>query len=591
LFRERPTNSGAVPDAPHERRAPVVLALCACVAAAFILRAWALWARQVVDYDEMYYYILGRNLVTGKGYVLNGLPHTAFPPLYPMAVGLASLFSRDVRFSTSLVTALAGALLPVPIYLLGRDVYGRRAGLLAAAAAAVWPALFFFSGKFVPYERRLYCGSEALYVTLAAAGGLFLWRFARSGGWGRAVAAGAFFGLASLVRSEGPVVFAFLFLWLLVDSAVTRTLWSARRLAQAVVVAIAMLAVLSPFLVHVRMVTGRWSLGAKLANNVRIRDTLWDWSRRHKVEGFFAAHYRLSEDNSHMVDPYWGVSGWHRQEELAHGSLRSGLALVTAPDWRWLRVFAEALVKPPNALVPWYAWLFIIAAIAAPPWGETRYQWWAFAAAVTLAMALLAVSLYVLPRHELLLVALAAVELGRGIEAGALLVRRAAQSALGAPAALGRALALLPAAGIFAAMTVAGVQANLAGNSVPGRLPGLRGQEKDLEIARWLEANIPPGSTVMCNQPWIAVWAGMDWRVSPSASPSRIADYAVKSKIDFAVLAPWQLEARSGDASVLESCLMARPGSGGGAAVYDFRKAARQAAAASMDAAPGKPGD
>ena len=112
-----------------------------------------------------------------------------------------------------------------------------------------------------------------------------------------------------------------------------------------------------------------------------------------------------------------------------------------------------------------------------------------------------------------------------------------------------------------------------------------------MEIALWLKANIPPGSTVMCNQPWIAIWAGMDWRVGPSASPSRIADYAVKNKIDFAVLAPWQLEARSGDAPVLEPYLMARPGSGRGTAVYDFRKAAWQATGASTGTAPIEPSD
>ena len=67
--------------------------LAAIVLIAAALRAYALYIRGALDYDETYYYILGHNLFAGKGYTLNGLPHTAFPPLYPIFVGLAGLFT------------------------------------------------------------------------------------------------------------------------------------------------------------------------------------------------------------------------------------------------------------------------------------------------------------------------------------------------------------------------------------------------------------------------------------------------------------------------------------------------------------------
>ena len=113
--------------------------------AALVVRAWALWARGVVDFDETYYYILGRNLFSGNGYTLNGLPHTAFGPLYPFLVGAGSFFGLPMRLATCGVTAVLGALVVVPVYLLARDIYGKRAARLSAGVAALWPSLFFFA--------------------------------------------------------------------------------------------------------------------------------------------------------------------------------------------------------------------------------------------------------------------------------------------------------------------------------------------------------------------------------------------------------------------------------------------------------------
>ena len=325
------------------------LLVTACVGAAFVVRAWALDRRDAVDYDETYYYILGRNLLTGHGYTLNGLRHTAFPPLYPVLVGIASFFTSTIRQATSAISLLAGSLLPVPVYFLGRDVHGRRAGLMAAGAAAVFPALFFFAARMVVYTEKLYFGSEPLYVTLLASGMLFIWLFARRGGYGRALLAGGFFGLAALVRSEGPVVFFFLFLWLVIVLAVSRRLWKWRVLMQTVVVAVSMMVVFSPFLIYIHQVTGQWTLGAKLANNARIRNTLWQWVRRGEPDPFVRIHYRPTKDLSQMEDMYWGVSAWHRENMAAQGSLGSGFALAANPDWRWGSVFAGTFYRGSGA--------------------------------------------------------------------------------------------------------------------------------------------------------------------------------------------------------------------------------------------------
>jgi len=535
------------PEPFHRSRIFEWTALAVICFAALVVRILAFQKRGVVDYDETYYYILGRNLVTGAGYTLNGLPHSAFPPLYPILVGLASLIRPSILATSMVVSSLAGALLPVPVYFLGKDVHGRRAGLIAAAAAAVWPALFFFAAVNVPYAQRLYFGSEQLYVTLLAATMLFVWRSARADGYADAIFAGLFGALSSLVRSEGPVVFAFLLAWLVACRLASRTLAShtpvsPARIARVAVVAAAFVVAFSPFLVYVHHVTGRWTLGAKLANNARIRGALWNWVELNDSKSFFPLHYALNREGNRMEDPYWGVSAWHRAHMTPGESLSGALSLVASPDWRWLPVLGRAFYSGRGALVPWFAWIFVLAGVILPPWDSRRLLWWTFWAANFLPMALLAVSLYALPRHELPLLVLFAVALGKGLAEVSLLFARGTSALFKAPAGAAGAVGLVPVAAVLVALYVAGYSLNMFGNHRPGIDKGLASQALDRKVSKWLTEHLPAGSTVMCHEPWVAVWAKMDWRVTPSASPARVIAYGLDNGFDYAVLKKWQVK-------------------------------------------------
>jgi hypothetical protein len=47
----------------------------------------------------------------------------------------------------------------------------------------------------------------------------------------------------------------------------------------------------------------------------------------------------------------------------------------------------------------------------------------------------------------------------------------------------------------------------------------------------------------MCLKPWIAVAAGLEWRVTPFDTEERILRYAQNRGVDYALLLPWQLGA------------------------------------------------
>jgi 4-amino-4-deoxy-L-arabinose transferase-like glycosyltransferase len=567
--------------APSRLSAATVWALIGIVAAAFVLRAVAFRARGAIDFDETYCYILGRNLVTGNHYLLNGLPHIATPPLYPLLVGLSSFITRDVSVATSLVSVLAGALLPVPVYLLGKEIHGRLAGVLAAAATAVWPALFFVAAVNTTYAQRMYLGAEPLYVLLVVSGSLCAWRLARRGGYANALLAGAFFGLASLTRPEGPVVFAFVFFWLLVDAAACSNLWRARKLLQLALVFLVMTAITSPFRVYVHHVTGEWSLGTSLDSSARAEDTLWKWTQRGPDMNLLKEHYALDADNAAMRDLFWGVPAQHRGEgaqlpdvgpEVSQGLSRVKAEPEPASDAGTQRAaaFFKVFYSGPLALVPWYAWLLVAAGLVMPPWDATRARWWAFCLSNALPMALVAVSFYVVPRYELPLIALFAIAAGKGLAAVTGLFERAAASLFGARGRVAGLLGLVPAAIVFAGMASAGARMNEIGDRHPGIDAALAGQSEDAKTARWLATYLPPHSTLMCHKPWLAVWSGLQWRVTPLADASHLVQYAEKRHIDFMALHSWQLPDES-HADLLKPYALAELRYGERLFVYDMR--------------------
>lgn len=572
----RPRGNGD--SAPPERGGwGVPLAVGGAVAVGFALRAWALWARGVVDYDETYYYMLGRSLVTGGGYTLNGLPHAAFPPLYPLLVGLASLCAPGIRLATSGVSALAGALLPIPVYFLARDVHGRRAGVIAAAAAAVWPSLAFLAAGGVPYASRLYVGTEPLYVTLVAAGMAALWAHARHGGLAKAAAGGAFFALASLARSEGPVAFGFAFAWLAAEGIVFARKRTARSCLGPAVAAAAMIVVFLPWLIYLHGATGHWTLGAKLTNKVQIRKALWQWAREDDDSAFMSIHYALSSDATEMEQPYWGITERQRARMTGGASLESGAAAVLDPDFRWLPMLYGYFRRGTPPLVPLAAWVFIAAGLLMPPWNAARLRWWGLFAAAAAPLLLIAVSMGILPRNVLSIMPFMAAALGKGLDGVASLLERAP---LGRLAAL---LAALPAAAVLAAMAVTAVRANVAANRMRLSGPDASPQRLEREAAEEVGRMAPPGATLMVMKPWLAVWSGLEWRVTPLAGEERMARYALARGIDYGLLEAWQF-GRPRRPQILARYLVKEFEAGRTFYLIDFRRLREDVEARGVDA-------
>jgi 4-amino-4-deoxy-L-arabinose transferase-like glycosyltransferase len=129
-----------------------------------------------------------------------------------------------------------------------RRLFGRTAGIVAAALAAINPFLIFMSG---------YLLTENLYLVLLL-GALVVARSARglAASTRRALTVGALLGLATLARPSGLPMFEWFIAALLLLSPLSRH----TRLIRAAALAIAFAAVVSPWYARNARVVGGWVL-------------------------------------------------------------------------------------------------------------------------------------------------------------------------------------------------------------------------------------------------------------------------------------------------------------------------------------------
>ena len=261
-----PTSAAAEHGAPRR-----VLLLWTAVAVAARLGA-LLWAGPSLpcNYDECSYVRLGEALLAGAGFVTE--KGFLWPPGYPLF--LAPLLAVGGTATARLVQALLGGLL-VPVVAvvaaraaagLGSEAARRRAVHVACALTALDPTL-------VAYAHLLW--PETIFsIPFTAALALLLGTMVSPG---RAVAAGALFGVATLLKAVTP--------WLAIPTlaALASTLPPRARLRICGLALAALALTIAPWTLRNAWVHGRWMLvDATGGTNLRLGNSdappvTWDW--------------------------------------------------------------------------------------------------------------------------------------------------------------------------------------------------------------------------------------------------------------------------------------------------------------------------
>jgi hypothetical protein len=184
-----------------------------CGAVGLVLRlVWVFYAARVPAglYDPARYFGIASNIAHGRGYadvftIRNGVPvpgepSAYYPPGYPYFLGSIAWLQRvgvlphGLPRVAGVAQALLGSATVVLVGVLGRNVWSRRAGVIAAAILAVYPNLVMHAAALLSETLFIFLFVAAVVTLVPAAG--------RPGplSRGRLALAGVLFALSVLVR-------------------------------------------------------------------------------------------------------------------------------------------------------------------------------------------------------------------------------------------------------------------------------------------------------------------------------------------------------------------------------------------------------
>jgi hypothetical protein len=197
-----PQPGAAPPPPPGVDRALLTLTVVALlVRAAFLV----LGPSCAPTGDEPSWIVIGTRGVgrPSRGFSPFATDLVFYPPLYPYFFAVLFRTFHTLR-AVKWAQVVLGALLVPAVGRLGEGTFGRRAGLVAAAAVALYPDFVWFSTHF---------WSETLFVVLLWWGLERLLRSDAAGSTGAAAIAGVLWGLAALTRELTIYLAPIVVLW------------------------------------------------------------------------------------------------------------------------------------------------------------------------------------------------------------------------------------------------------------------------------------------------------------------------------------------------------------------------------------------
>lgn len=198
-----PDASGGVDAGPRRASLRWWLVLGGICLAAFGLRVGYTfgWHHLETVAGDAYYYHHGANLLAdGHGFVHPyawddgvSMPGADHPPGYILALAVPSLVGLRTIIDHQVFSCLLGTATVLGVGIAGRRIAGGRAGLVAAALAAVYPAIWLNDAALMSETLALLCGVVVIIAAYRA------WERPSAR---RFVEVGAAVGLASLARAE-----------------------------------------------------------------------------------------------------------------------------------------------------------------------------------------------------------------------------------------------------------------------------------------------------------------------------------------------------------------------------------------------------
>jgi len=230
---------------------------------AFALRVFLVIYPEPIYNDGAEYIRQAKEYLVGNW--TGGTPTSAYPnagkssPTYPAFIALVYLVVKNYELAGIWVSVIFGTLLVLPVFYLGKQIFGEKVGMISGLLAVVHPFLYRYSGSVL---------TESTYHFFIAASVLWGWHAFYHGRFHHIVLFGFFTSLAYLTRPEGVGLLFVFFVWVLfVNPPEGRRAWG-KRVGAILLAAFCFLLFSSPYLIQLRKEFGRWQISKRTAFSI-----------------------------------------------------------------------------------------------------------------------------------------------------------------------------------------------------------------------------------------------------------------------------------------------------------------------------------
>lgn len=260
--------------------------------------------KPIIGPDAAEYVRLARHLAAGE--FTEGV-NSYWAPLLPLLISVPSFFTNSYLLPTLIISFVTGSLAALAVYYLTKQSYGRRAAVIAAAIAILYPHLLRSTFDF---------GTENIYLLLISSAIIIFWQALRRNSAKNFLLTGILLGLGYLTRPEAFGYLFFFIPWIVLDKFFSKQKVFSRTLFKnALLLFFGFVLIASPYIFYLRSVTGNWTISEKFAKHVAGDETFSDRKRLYD-DALKSPHYIFETgklfirlilynlDNIHKKIPY-----------------------------------------------------------------------------------------------------------------------------------------------------------------------------------------------------------------------------------------------------------------------------------------------
>ena len=219
---------------------------------AFVLRLYLVLTAKGIDPDGTVYLMVAKDLVERNYYKAFS---NVVPPFYPFLTAFLYPITGDLELAGRIVSLILGTLTILPVYFLGKRLFGESIATFSSVLAVFQPYLAQFSGSVL---------TESTYTFLIAWGVLAGLKGFDSKSKGLMFLLGLLLGLAYLTRPEGIGFAVLILIWIFLFDGFRFWQSLKEKFSMAFSLMAGVLIFAFPYILFLHEVTGRWILSRKV---------------------------------------------------------------------------------------------------------------------------------------------------------------------------------------------------------------------------------------------------------------------------------------------------------------------------------------